>query len=225
MITSEPHRRLCADGWEQARAAYAPDRWKRDDWREPFQLLVGALIYVSNALKECPEERFHVSIKSTPQTKVEQLFAKTAPPDFTTDQDLVEVFAQLHLASVSFRLPTAVFLVTRFFYRRTSWPLADLITIGDDLSRNRLSPFLHSLKGLGCCATRPLDCSAGGADLKLGLALVVAHRDEFAHGEIGEGRAEWNKERGAVFQNVHRCRLVEAQLSVIGWGLSQLSSA
>jgi hypothetical protein len=216
---------LWAEAWEQTRAAYSPDRWKRDDWREPFQLLVGALIYVSNALKACPAERFHVSIKSTPHAQVEQLFAKGAPPDFTIDQDLAEIFAQLHLASVSFRLPTAIFLVTRFFYRRTSWPLADLISIGDDLSRNRLSPFLHSLKGLGCCATRPLDCSTGGADLKLGLALVVAHRDEFAHGEMGEGRAEWNKERGPVFQDVYRCRLVEAQLTVIAWGLSQLSAA
>jgi hypothetical protein len=72
----------------------------------------------------------------------------------------------------------------------------------------------------GCCRSG----WAGSADrFKVSVALVVAHRDEFMHGEAGEPDDEWRRLRPAAMSAAFRCRLVESQLTVIDWALKSLS--
>jgi hypothetical protein len=86
-----------------------------------------------------------------------------------------------------------------------------------DLDRAALESHLGNAQG--CCLQSPRAVPT----FEVSLALLVAHRDEFAHGEIGQGRAGWRQLRTQVLNESHRCRIAQAQLTVIQWLIRKLT--
>jgi hypothetical protein len=81
--------------------------------------------------------------------------------------------------------------------------------LNDDLDRGMLLPELRQVPGLCCCGSGP------SPSVGTSLAMVVAIRDEFAHGEIGLGTLAWRQERGNLIDAAYRCRISQAVLAVV----------
>jgi hypothetical protein len=226
----DPHRTLLLKSWgisqitassDRFRTHFDNDKWKK--WREPFQLLVAGLIHSWSALKHQARltgeasQRFHENVLLIPKVWVTNLFQEKEPPYFKYDSDLGEVFRNMHVASVSFRLPTAVELVHKNILRGTS-PFTGFIS--------RLSlekKYLPQTKGWGCCRTKLFDDIASDEALRICLVMILLHRDHFGHGQKGYGRQTWNQTRDKYFKTFSRCRVAEAQLRLIQWGLNELA--
>jgi hypothetical protein len=119
----------------------------------------------------------------------------------------------MHLASASLRLPAAVYLRGRL----VNDPQVRALMKHDDLDRAALEPHLGNAPG--CCLQSP----GAVPTFEVSLALLVAHRDEFAHGEIGQGIAGWRQLRTQVLTASHRCRIAQAQLTIIQWLIGKLT--
>jgi hypothetical protein len=61
--------------------------------------------------------------------------------------------------------------------------------------------------------------------VKTALAIVLLHRDSYAHGEIARrvGARDWLRFRTRWLNRLYRCRIAQAQRELIGWALTQLS--
>ena len=189
-------------------------RWGRDEWREPFQLVTGAVIYMGNALAALSDEERHRLLKPQAEENVTAILASDALPDFSAPKALGGDFALMHLASASVRLPAAVWLLWKGFRNAAVRGIVG----NDDVIRRQLVPHLEQVAALGCCRS-----DWGRADaLKASIALVVAHRDEFMHGEAGEPDEEWRRRRPVAMSAAYRCRLVESQLTVVEWAVEAL---
>lgn len=190
-----------AAAWATLRALPWRARWTDNPWREPFQLMTGALIHLENGLRSLRDSEFHVLLRPLPPHEPGRLLRCQKLPTFGRDRRLRTQFAQMHLASTSLRLPAAVFLHERF-------------------SRPALLSHLRTAQQLGCCLGT---AGAAAPSFEVCLALVVAHRDEFAHGEIGDETPEWHGLRGQVLTASYRCRLAQAQMTLVQWLIGKLT--
>ncbi len=118
----------------------------------------------------------------------------------------------MHLASASARLPSALFLIGKY-YLGTLHHFA----MQSDWSMERLYGYLKQAEQLPCCK-KPMPAGVKKEDLpQIHLAIILAHRDEFGHGEVGDGKDVWRKYREQHFRELLRCRISEAQLRLILW--------
>jgi hypothetical protein len=116
----------------------------------------------------------------------------------------------MHLASASLRLPAAVCLREAWVHCKPGAPF----------SRGALLPSLKAPLELGCC----LQKHASLPSFAVYLALVLAHRDEFAHGERGDDDQKWHTTRGDAIMASRRCRIIEAQMALIRWLTNRLAT-
>lgn len=200
-----------AAAWTALRSLPWRARWTDNAWREPFQLMAGAAIYLGNALRVLPDAEFHLPVR--PQRTVGSLLRRRRLPRFGRERQVRTDFAKMHLASASLRLPAAVYLRGRL----VNDPQVRALMKHDDLDRAALEPHLGNAPG--CCLQSP----GAVPTFEVSLALLVAHRDEFAHGEIGQGIAGWRQLRTQVLTASHRCRIAQAQLTIIQWLIGKLT--
>lgn len=232
LTDSSRHNNLVFEAWRYARSAASSDGFKnafakegkdRDEWREPFQLLVACLIYSANGFKERAGRGFHDEIWRIPAAYPE-LFKTERPPFFESDPRLGEMFGNMHFASVSFRLRTAAFLVHRDVLKGKS-PFAGLEKKikGDMVDWNgpKLDKLRRNVLSIYCCQKKPLEkVGQGDKLLRICLAMIDPHRHAFGHGQIGDKRHE---QRSKDYETFVRCQVAEAQLRLIRWGLSKLA--
>lgn len=206
--------------WKKHIKQLDDSKWDKKEWREPFQLLGAALIYSYNALKYMPEQVLHSNIRKAmedPQRIWKSL--SDQEPDFcqNTEERFEGLYATMHLASSSFRLPTALFLIDKEILNQAVGPLWEFLKDKpSDWNRDKLTNYLKNTKDLGCCQQGIC------LDMETAFAMVMAHRDEFAHGEEGEGKREWNKIRKECFETFHFCQILQAQLKLTELGSDEL---
>lgn len=205
----------CGAAWERLRQVDRASRWAQEQWREPFQLVTGALVYLTNVLGGLDGEDLHRLLKPQAEENVAAIFAGCDLPEFGAGKALRSDFALMHLASATMRLPAAVWLLGK----KSSGSAAGGVAGSADLVRGNLLTHLEAALALGCCRSG----WAGADRFKVSVALVLAHRDEFMHGEAGEPDEGWRELRPKVMAAAFRCRLVESQLTVIEWAVGALA--
>jgi len=97
----------------------------------------------------------------------------------------------------------------------------------DDWLRSRWFNYVNSLgpaeklERLKCC--RRSDLGADDNHVKTALAIVLLHRDDYAHGEIARraGAKDWFLFRSKWLNQLYRCGIAQAQRVLIGWSLNQ----
>ncbi|MBI4611550.1 MAG: BrnA antitoxin family protein [Candidatus Rokubacteria bacterium] len=232
LARTNPYATVISEAWETARrvknSSWFDEGLRSDDdeFREPFQLLVGSLISTVSGLKERRGKGLDKQVTSIAQDEWRRiLFERTEPPCFGDDPRLGEAFGNMHSASVSFRLVSAVFFVHRLLRERgngspfsqfegnlrgpnAGWKDAKLS--GDQWLREIKK---GRFKGRTLDEVGKLNQDA----LPLYLVIVNLHRDHFAHGH--KERAERRK----AFEPLLRRHLIQAQLQLINWGLSTIA--
>lgn len=196
----------------------------KSQWREPFQLLGASLLYTYNAIKLMPEDMLQKTVRDAmpdQDSKIVWNSLKGKEPGFpqnNADEKFKKLASTMHVASSSFRLTTALFLIHQeLLNNNASAPLVGFLKNSPpDWDRKKLTPCLRSTNNLNSCANgTPLDEETA-------LAMTLAYRDEFGHGEEGAG-SEWAKiRRGCVDQFV-LCRIIEAQLLLAELGVKELA--
>ena len=192
--------------------------------REIFELLASAFIYDLNAVQEFGEDHIHeaigVSRFASSQFRHREFFDVSQHPYLFCHPPNVrgkeEYFGSMHMASASFRISTALCLTDRVGYALPE--IKQLIrTASTDWNRDLLAEYLDRPQKDVCDASHVITMKDlhTQEDIRLYLAMVVACRDEFGHGEIGDG-GRWRKERGVMFPHYLRCQLIEAHINLIG---------
>ena len=194
--------------------------WDNDRWREPFQLLGASLIYTFNAMEVMPEDIFHKVVrpnKGDSQKNWKLLNGKNPNFGQNAGEHFNELESTMHMASSSFRLPTALYLLEREMLNKSRGPLTDMLKdLPKDWERNKLKPFLPTKeKPLECCRENKLLKEFSDWE-KIALAMILEHRDEFGHGDEG------HNQRSQSIPLFHCCRIFEAQILLAELGVEQL---
>jgi hypothetical protein len=202
--------------WQNLCKQASEEKWENEQWREPFELLSAALIYSYNGFTNYSRSRLHAPIRSAEKLNAlwEPLLKEEQIPTLASLGGH-ELFATMHLASSSFRISTALPLIAQSrcgFYKEL------FKKDKSDWERKNLVNHLRNVCELGCCRE-------SGTQLKdeVAFAIIVAHRDEFGHGEIGRGGTDWKKERKGLFEQLYPCRIFQAQLKLMKLGLIELA--
>ena len=188
--------------------------------REPFQLLAAALIYHTNGVLAMSNNHLHSGAVPTIPWDGDQyrhLFDATTTPLFTTrcrSPRTLEYYGNMHLASASLRVPSALYLLGQ---SRES--VFSRFVDTKDVKRPVLVEALSSFGSLGC---HPFPSSLDDGDLGVQVAIVVAHRDRIGHGAGSPLSGDWPRRREPAFSLLTNCQLVEAQLCLIHLGLADL---
>ncbi len=234
------HRDTWRDDWHRAADKVwksACDRFPPEDGtREIFQLLVASAVYHVNGVVRLRDDSLHdiMGIAQWDTSFVEAMFRESDLPLFTPGQPaLDEYMGPAHLSSASFRIVTALFQMSK----RGWLPQLKKVTRSGDWNRGELVKPLCDASSRGNCIAR-LILSPNEDDhvLVWRLAVLVAHRDEFGHGEKGEGDTDggnllgdicdrlgpppyetkhWKLVRQHVFSRCHWCAIVEAQVQLL----------
>ena len=100
------------EGWKSARALRQRGQSSSDDpARQPFELIISAMIYQRRALQAFDDERLHGLHRGSPAA-LDQILCREASALLETDLDSEEMVGQMHLSSAALRLPTAVYETT-----------------------------------------------------------------------------------------------------------------
>jgi hypothetical protein len=197
--------------------------WANDRWREPFELIGASLIYSYNAMKLMPRAILHKSVRQAiPNSQEIWKLLNGEEPNFHRDpgKKLNGLYSTMHLASSSFRLPTALYLIEKERLNKTQGLLTDMLKkpSDDDWERSKFKNYGNQAKQLNCCkiGNRLSLCGAKDAE-KIALAILINHRDEFGHGE--EGRAV----RSDLFNNLHLFLILEAQVVLANYAVKELA--
>lgn len=196
--------------------------WANDRWREPLELIGASLIYSYNAMQLMPKAILHKSVRQAiPNSQVIWKLLTVEEPNFHrhTGKKFNALYSTMHLASSSFRLLTALYLIEREMLDKAKRPLTDMLKeLPSDWDRKKFGRYRDQAKQLKCCKIRkPLSlCSHKDAE-KMALAIILDHRDEFGHGEEGK------KERSELFNHLHLFRILEAQVFLANFGLKELA--
>lgn len=200
---------------------------------EPLELLTAAFVYHVNAVTQFPDARLHVAVADSQRTSAHHwlpgssFFSASQAPLFCQDimdDNMREFFGGMHLASASFTLSTALYLLAK----GGAPPWSSLLK-GDQSDWDRNERLLTPLQEAKTdsetaerqgCAKEFVEQSDAKALCRC-LAMVVAHRDGFSHCDVGT-RGRWKKDHASCFLKIRRCGLVEAQLNLIDVGLSQV---
>lgn len=193
--------------------------WDNDGWRESFELIGASLIYSYNAMKLVPVAILHKSVRQAiPNSQVIWKLLTEKEPDFHKDtgKQFNALYSTMHMASSSFRLPTALYLIERL--NKFKGPLADMLKPQrDDWKRSKFDAYRDKAKRLKCCKTANSLSLCGAKDAeKIALAILLNHRDEFGHGEEGMGRSE-------LFKDLHLYQILEAQVVSANFGVNELA--
>lgn len=223
MSTKSPLQERWKDIWKKYLEQFsAPNtNWAHDKWREPFELVGASLIYTFNAMELMPESMFHEVVRpSKPSKRDSQRIWKLLndkKPDFrqNADEEFNELVSTMHMASSSFRLPTALYLA-----HRKPGPLTKLLKSKDvsaDWDRDELKKYRQQARQLGCCkVNKPLNEHKHAKEVA--LIMILDHRDEFGHGEQGR------KKRFQSLSQLYFCRIFEAQLLLAELGVKELAN-
>jgi len=197
--------------------------WANGGWRESFELIGASLIYSYNAMKLIPDAILHKSVRQAIPNSQEiwKLLTKEEPNFLRgTDQQFNALYSTMHLASSSFRLPTALYLIEKERLNKTKGLLTEMLkkSSDDDWERSKFNNYRNQAKQLNCCKIgNPLSlCGAKDAE-KIALAILINHRDEFGHGE--EGR----KVRSDLFKKLHLFLILEAQVVLANYAVKELA--
>ena len=183
--------------------------------REIFQLSAAALMYHVNGVPQLVElELLHSTVGDGPRegdpwdpSAVRGAFDPLRLPDLWTPpaKPLATYAAFMHLSSATFRIVTALDLLPKNEFARFRGGARLLI-------RGKLLEELRQLANLG--SVEAVDPSLRLNETGPRLALILAHRDEFGHGErdVSEQERDWNRQRKDDFRPVHWCRIAETQL-------------
>jgi hypothetical protein len=206
--------------WEKICKRNPPE--ERD--REVFELLASAFIYDVNAVGEFGEEHIHKPIDLSRFLHSEYRYrdffdASQHPYLFSISPNVKgkgEYFGSMHMASASFRIATAIFLAGK---QKTDQKELRTLMKSDGWNRAKLHEYLDKAQP-ECTGSHELTLKDDlGKSLGLYIAMVVACRDEFGHGEIGDGADPWRLKRGKRFPLFLRCDLIEAHMNLIYMGL------
>lgn len=189
--------------WRMARRSMLDEK---EEWRQRWQLLTAALIYSRSALRNLGSG-LHVvgGAEETPAAWKTTLGTLGQISDLSDldGEPLVEIRAGMDSASASFRIVTAMELADRPRIARC----------------DALIEHLEGASTVGCYKDNRI-----GVDGWPSLAIVIAHRDSFGHGEEGDVKRRWHRERHEHFVKICHCRIIEAQLRQIWLALDALRS-
>ena len=209
----------CQRVWELHFNEVRGGRWNDDKWREPFELLGAALRYTYNALKQVSEPMHHEKLRAIIQDRqAEWRQPGPIPTDFSIHSP-DHIAGTMHLASSSFRLTTVLYLISKGLVMNSQeGELTGLLT------RKNNNPHdwcRKALKGItppqSCCQNNPGPVKGKKEE----LVILLDHRDEFGHGERGNG--EPGEKRIERQKNLYFCQVMHAQLSLAQYGLHGLT--
>ena len=222
MSTKSPLQERWTEVWKKYLEQFSAHNtsWANDSWREPFQLLGASLIYTFNAMEVMLEGMFHEAVRPNKRDSQEiwKLF-NGKNPDFrqNADEQFNELVSTMHMASSSFRLPTALYLMEKEMLNKAKGRLTELLKdSSSDWERNKLEDYRTAARKLKCCKeNKSLNTHLDSE--KIALAMILDHRDEFGHGDEG------HKIRSLSIPQFHLCRIFEAQLLLAELGVDQLA--
>jgi hypothetical protein len=196
--------------------------WANNKWREPFELIGASLIYSYNAMKLLPNAILHKSVRQAiPNSQKIWKLLTGEKPNFHRDtrKKFNALYSTMHMASSSFRLLTALYLIEREMLDKAKGPLTEMLKeLPSDWERKKFGKYREQAKQLKCCKVKkPLSLSSHKDAHKMALAIILDHRDEFGHGEEGM------KERTELFTHFHLFRLLEAQVLLAELGVKELA--
>lgn len=197
--------------------------WANGGWRESFELVGASLIYSYNAIKLMPDSILHKSVRQAipDSQKIWKLLTKEEPNFLRgTDQQFNALYSTMHLASSSFRLPTALYLIEKERLKKTKGLLTDMLKepSNDDWERSKFNDYRNQAMQLNCCKIgNPLSLYGAKDAEKIALAILINHRDEFGHGEEGK------KARSDLFEKLHLFLILEAQVVLANYAVKELA--
>jgi hypothetical protein len=204
--------------------------------RESFELVRAALIYQRNALEmyEDTPPLLHGRLRDPKSHTV-------APLPWPEDQEPVfskvmlaprPILGGMFVASASFRLPVAVlkavelsadpFEEHKLLKRDGDWNREELCRAFEDAKGKGKGARRLGVKGLGCCNGPQLGEDSLGR-LRNAIAIIVVHRDDFGHGEVGQpATSDYKRQREGALDSLYVCRILEAQRC--RWTLDRLTA-
>ena len=182
---------------------------RKYDWnkgnkiREPLELVGAALTYSYNALQEIPTEILHNTAHGATDYKDWKELGK---PTFCENDSNNKLFGLMHLASSSFRIPSGLYLAyEQYINQKPQDSLETFVReVKEDWDRKKLKECLIDPSVKDCCEVNNLAP-------KFALSIILAHRDEFGHGEKADGKG-WKTKRTECFPKIRICRIIESQL-------------
>jgi hypothetical protein len=215
------HLADCDSLWENAKGMLAKQRGLSWDpfARESFELVRVVLLYQRNALELYEETVLHGRLRNRAAAVTPAPWIGDAL--FSVPGASNTVLAGIFVASASFRLPVAVLKAVEL----SAEPFEErkLIKRDSDWNRDILRGAFKKVKALKCCNDSSLGADTG-ARLLHAITIAVVHRDDFGHGEVGQPTVgEFRRERGDVLDELHICRILEAQRELCRWTLTRLS--
>jgi hypothetical protein len=202
-----------------------PVSWDRFA-RESFQLVRVALLYQRNALEmyDDTNTELHGPLRSPDSGVVSPLpWPDKTEPLFPNIMSLPQkMLGGVFVASASFRLPVAVLKAVEL----SADPFEDmkLLKREGDWHRATLQQFFKNVKSLGCCNGSSSLGSNGSERLRNAITMMMVHRDDFGHGEVGQPATDdYKRERERVLDSLHVCRTLEAQRELCEWTLKRLT--
>jgi hypothetical protein len=194
--------------------------WGNDRWREPCELIGASLIYTYNAKKLMPNSMLHKRVRQAmPDSQGIWKSLSEKEPDFNENigKQFNKLASTMHVASSSFRLLTAMYLIEKGMLNKAKGTLVELLKdLPDDWDRRKLKVYRDQARQLRCCKENGPLIRRQNKE-KIALAIILDHRDEFGHGEEGK------KERHEFINDLHICRIFEAQLLLAELGVDQLA--
>lgn len=211
--------------WSKAGAVAArccpDDKFKTREEREAFEFLRTALVYQRNALDAFDPIRLHEQMRPHERAKTNNTLLRLNEPLFRVlSNSDYKATAGPFLASASVRVSVGVLATIRI--NRATFPDTPIKGIDVDWKRAEIEQRAFGpIPVLGHCADGPLGSTR---DEVLGNAgvIVLVHRDNFGHGEVGVGDP-YRQRREAMLDSLYICRLLEAQRVLIRWSLDEFS--
>ena len=132
--------------WELHFNEVRSGRWNNDKWREPFELLGAALRYTYNALKQVSEPMHHEKLRAIIQDRQAEWRQLGPTPTDSSIHSPDHIAGTMHLASSSFRLTTALYLISKGLVMNSQE--GELTGLLKRKSKRAYDLFSKSLKGI-----------------------------------------------------------------------------
>jgi hypothetical protein len=208
--------------WKEAERVFT----QRNNWdritRESFELIEAALIYHRNALAMyTPEDGgLHRPLRASTPGAAPSFAWSSKEPLFSEIRKSADVkLGNSFIASASFRLPVAVLKAIE----TSVAPFARFLNGDGYWNLDALSTCFKDVKKLGCCKTTTAPGTSRVTELKNAIAIVLVHRDDFGHGEVGfPHKGSYRTQREEILNSLYVCRILQAQRELSRWVLARL---